>query len=155
MYKCVFIILFAWLIPLQAQNNNGTASPESLVRRLFLDLYNRLPMEDEYLKAKGKIEKNQYNQLIAEMLKTSEFQKNLAAKIIDLLFLGGSDHFGPDYPCRKSSTMVKKTKLIIFAAGMVWRPGEIHHQINEIPDQTDYFCIQDATDYFSGPKYAG
>ena len=91
MYKCVFIILFAWLIPLQAQdNNNGTASPESLVRRLFLDLYNRLPMEDEYLKAKGKIEKNQYNQLIAEMLKTSEFQKNLAAKIID--------HYKPDMP---------------------------------------------------------
>ena len=90
MYKYVFIVLLTWLVPLQAQTDNGSASPESLVRRLFLDLYNRLPMEDEYLKAKGKVENNQYNQLIAEMLKTSEFQKNLAAKIID--------HYKPDMP---------------------------------------------------------
>ena len=77
-------------MPIQAQSNNGTASPEALVRRLFLDLYNRLPKENEYLAAKGKIENQEYNKLIAEMLKNSEFQKNLAAKMID--------HYKPDMP---------------------------------------------------------
>lgn len=90
MYKCVFFILITWLIPLQAQSNAGTASPEALVRRLFLDLYNRLPIEEEYLVAKGKIEKKQYPQLVGQMLKSPEFNKNLAAKIID--------HYKPDMP---------------------------------------------------------
>ena len=85
----------------------------------------------------------------------------LAAKIIDLLFWEVRTISDPDCLSRiyfSDSTNVnhgQKTKSIIFAAGMVWRPGEIHHQINDIPDQIDYFCIQDATDYFSGPKYAG
>lgn len=87
MYKCVLLILFS-IMSLQSQEKAAIAEPESLVRRLFLDLYNRLPIEDEYLKARQKIVAGQYNQLINDMLKTDEFQKNLAAKIID--------HYQPD-----------------------------------------------------------
>ena len=55
MFKYVYWILITVTLSFQVQAQSDTASPEALVRRLFLDLYNRLPSENEYLESKEKI----------------------------------------------------------------------------------------------------
>ena len=88
MFKYVYWILITVTLSFQVQAQSDTASPEALVRRLFLDLYNRLPSENEYLESKEKIKNGKYNEVISSMLQTEEFNKVLAAKIID--------HYQPD-----------------------------------------------------------
>ena len=57
------------------------AKPEQLVRRLYIDLFERLPQSSEVVIGKDKIEKGQYEKLVDEMLAGDEFKKALAHRI--------------------------------------------------------------------------
>lgn len=64
------------------------ASPEALVRRIYLDLFERLPTESEYLEGKNVIKRGQYSKLVDKMLGNDEFRKKLAKELVA--------HFKPD-----------------------------------------------------------
>ena len=85
--KCVFVF-FTVIIGSIAQTPE--ASPEELTRRLFLDLFSRLPKEVEYEKTRKLIATGKYKDVVNSMLLNEEFRKVLADKIID--------HYKPDMP---------------------------------------------------------
>ncbi|MCM8535763.1 MAG: DUF1549 domain-containing protein [Lentisphaeraceae bacterium] len=66
------------------------ASHDELIRRLSLDLMNRLPLEKEYFKAKKNLEQSSYEKLVDVILESKDFEKTLADKLID--------HYKPTLP---------------------------------------------------------
>lgn len=79
--RVLFFIFSLMIIPSFAKA--PVASPDSLTRRLFLDLYDRLPTDSEYDKAVKYIKAGKYNLLVDKMTSTNFFNKNFAQKIID------------------------------------------------------------------------
>ena len=58
------------------------ATADEQVRRLYLDLLNRLPNNDEYQKSKKIIEQGRYEALVNALMKEDEYFSNLAGKIV-------------------------------------------------------------------------
>ena len=73
---CVLILLLA--LPVQAKE----ASAEQLARRLYLDLFERLPSVKEYEKATAAIVAGKYENLVNEMMNDEEYFMTLSAKIV-------------------------------------------------------------------------
>lgn len=57
------------------------ARPEQLVRRLYIDLFERLPTSSELISGMSDIEGNQYEKLVDKMLTSEEFRSTLAHRI--------------------------------------------------------------------------
>ena len=64
------------------EKKESTASPQELTRRLYLDLYERLPDINEYDKSVAMIKKGKYKDLVKKMLSADEFRFTLAKKIV-------------------------------------------------------------------------
>ncbi|MEN9359237.1 MAG: hypothetical protein RL095_772 [Verrucomicrobiota bacterium] len=59
------------------------APSEALVRRLYLDLLDRLPEIDEFESSVRQIDAGNYPQLVEQLMKSQEYQLNLAAKVVE------------------------------------------------------------------------
>ena len=81
MRRIVFLCLL--ILPSIIIAQSKVASPESLTRRLYLDLYDRLPTDVEFDRAIKYIEAGKYNLLVDKMTETDFFRQNLAQKIVD------------------------------------------------------------------------
>ncbi|MCM8531943.1 MAG: DUF1553 domain-containing protein [Lentisphaeraceae bacterium] len=87
MLKKIFFLLATFtLLSLPAEE----ASHDQLIRRLSLDLMNRLPLEKEYLQAKKILQQSSYEKLVDVILESKDFEKTLADKLID--------HYKPTLP---------------------------------------------------------
>lgn len=75
--------LFILIITSSSFAQRKMASPESLTRRLYLDLYDRLPTDTEYDLAMKYIKANKYNLLVDKMTSTKFFRSTLSQKIVD------------------------------------------------------------------------
>ena len=58
------------------------APADALTRRIYLDLFNRLPNNAEFDNGVQLIDNGNYSQLVDIMLKSQEFQLNLASKVV-------------------------------------------------------------------------
>ena len=74
------IFFFLMILSMETFAQRKLASSESLTRRLFLDLYDRLPTDTEYDMAMKYIEGKKYNLLVDKMTSTKYFRANLAQK---------------------------------------------------------------------------
>ena len=75
------------------------ASPDSLVRRLFLDLLNRTPEYDEFMEARVLIDEDKYTTLVDKLLAKREFTENLAHKVVD--------HYAAAAAAKNANTIVQ------------------------------------------------
>jgi hypothetical protein len=79
MFKLLFLCLCVLgTLPLQAVQANA----DSLTRRLFLDLYDRIPTIDESTKAMAYIEAGKYETLVNIMMQDDEYLMTLASKMV-------------------------------------------------------------------------
>jgi len=83
--KKIILLIFIALI---SQTYAERANSDQQVRRLYLDLLNRLPSIEEYKMAKAAIDKGKYEALVNVLMKEEEYFGNLAAKIVK--------HYAPD-----------------------------------------------------------
>ncbi|MEN9360904.1 MAG: hypothetical protein RL095_2439 [Verrucomicrobiota bacterium] len=60
-----------------------SAPSDALVRRLYLDLFNRVPELEEFGQAVRMIDTGGYAELVDLMMKSQEYQLNLAAKVVN------------------------------------------------------------------------
>ena len=89
------------------------ASSDALVRRIYLDLLDRLPEIDEFDSATRQIDSGNYPQLVDTLMKSQEYQLNLAAKVVD--------HYAPK---DRTHGLVDYKRLEHFLKDNYLRPGK-------------------------------
>lgn len=80
----ILILLLLLLLP---SLQGAEASPDSLARRLYLDLFSRAPEVEEYEEAVKLINENKYEALVNQMMNDQEYLMTLANKVVN--------HFAP------------------------------------------------------------
>ena len=76
----VIFLLFLLLLP---SLQGAEASPDSLARRLYLDLFSRAPEVAEYEEAVKLIKEKKYEYLVNKMMNDPEYMMTLAHKIVN------------------------------------------------------------------------
>ncbi|MCM8532602.1 MAG: DUF1549 domain-containing protein, partial [Lentisphaeraceae bacterium] len=76
----ILILLLLLLLP---SLQGAEANPDSLARRIYLDLFNRIPEVAEYEEAVKLIQEKKYELLVNKMMNDQEYQMTLASKIVN------------------------------------------------------------------------